>query len=346
MTGRERFLAAVRRTPADRVPAGFMGWEERVAVGVRRLLGVPPAADPNDLLGIDFFRVGAAYLGPDFAWKRNERKSFFGSSDKTYADDGVVERPLRHAASVREVEAFRWPTVADHDCSVIAGQLAAAGDRAIITGGWTPTFSQLCELFGMETALYNLAAAPELLQAGAERIAELNIGLLRAVHAAAPGKLDVFATADDLATQRGLMFSPATWRQVFKPTLARQFAAGKQLGLITWIHACGDVSAILPDLIEIGLDVLEPTQAHLPGMRPERLKREFGKDLTFFGGISTQTTLPFGTPEDVRREVRERIRVLGSGGGGYVAGPDHTVLDGVPPENVLALYEEVGSLRR
>ena len=121
--------------------------------------------------------------------------------------------------------------------------------------------------------------------------------------------------------------------------MARQFATGKRLGLINMIHACGAVREILPDLVEIGLDILEPTQVHLPGMEPKELKREFGKDLTFFGAVCTQKTLPFGRPEDVRREVRERIRVLGEGGG-YICSPDHTVLDDAPAENVRALYDE------
>jgi len=347
MTSKERVLSATSRTFPDRVPVGSMGYEDSVAEGIRLLLGAPETGDVDELLGVDFLKIGAGYVGPEFWWKPpNTRMSFFGSSDKTYADVGPVERPLRQAMTVREVEDFPWPTAADYNYSQIPAQLAEAGDRAVMTGGWTPTFSQLCELFGMETALYNLAMAPEYMEAGAERIANLVVGLLHGVDDVAGDQLLIFATADDVATQRGLMFSPDTWRKCFRPMLARQFSAAKDLGLITWLHACGDVSAILPDLIEIGLDVLEPTQAHLPGMQPEWLKKEFGKDLTFFGAISTQTTLPFGTPDDVRREVRERIRVLGAGGGGYVAAPDHTVLDGVPPQNVIALYDEVGSLRQ
>jgi uroporphyrinogen decarboxylase len=346
LTPRDRVIAAVRRLPADRAPVGMMGCEPSVAAGVRRLLAAPEDADLNGLLGIDFASVGAEYVGPDFPWKPpKQRRSFFGSSDKTYADDGVVERPLRHAASRAEIERFPWPTAGDYDFSRVPAQCDAAGDRAVMTGAWTPTFSQLCELFGMETALYNLAAMPEAMSFCAGRIADLVIGLLRGLHGAAQGRLLIFATADDIATNRALMFSPAVWRALFKPALARQFAAARALGLLTWFHSCGDVSAILPDLVDIGLDVLEPTQAHLPGMRPEWLKREFGAHLTFFGGISTQTTLPFGTPEDVRREVRERIRVLGAGGG-YILSPDHNLLDGVPPENVVALYEEAGSLAR
>lgn len=346
MTSRDRVVAAIRRRRADRLPVGIMGCEPSVAAGVRRLLGAPEDADLNRLLGVDFAFVGAEYTGPEFPWKPpKQRRNFFGSSDKTYADDGIVERPLRRAASPSEIERFRWPSAGEYSFSKVPDQCRAAGDLAISTGAWTPTFSQLCELFGMETALYNLAAMPEAMSFCAERIADLIIGLMRCIHRAAAGRLLIFATADDIATNRGLMFSPASWRAVFKPALARQFAEAKKLGLITWFHSCGDVSAILPDLVDIGLDVLEPTQAHLPGMRPEWLKREFGARLTFFGGIATQTTLPFGTPDEVRREVRDRIRVLGAGGG-YIISPDHNLLDGVPPENVVALYEEAGSLKK
>lgn len=346
MTGKERVLASLTRTGPDRVPAGSMEFADPVVGQIRSILGASDAADVDELLGVDALRIAPTYVGPEFAWKPpNRRMSFFGSSDKTYADVGVVERPLRRAATVREVEEFPWPVAADHDYAHIPSQLAESRDRAVMTDCWTPTFSQLCELFGMETALYDLAGAPQLMEAAAERITDLVVGLLRGMWDVADDQLIIFGTADDLATQRGLMFSPQTWRKCFKPGLARQFAAAKELGLFTWMHACGDVSAILGDLVDISLDVLEPTQAHLPGMRPQWLKKEFGKDLTFFGAVSTQTTLPFGTPEDVRREVRERIRLLGSGGGGYIAAPDHSVFEGVPAENVIALYEEVGSLR-
>ncbi len=99
------------------------------------------------------------------------------------------------------------------------------------------------------------------------------------------------------------------------------------------------MSSLLPELIEMGVDVLEPCQVHLPGMAPERLKRDFGSDLVFYGAVNTQHTLPFGSAEAVRQEVRERIRVLGADGG-YIVGPDHSVNKDVPPANVVALYDE------
>ena len=144
---------------------------------------------------------------------------------------------------------------------------------------------------------------------------------------------------DDYATDAALFFSIEDWRRFYKPALERLFALAKRHGKGVWFHCCGAMSELLPDLIDMGLDILEPCQTHLPGMAPERLKREFGKHIIFYGAINTQQTLPFASQESVRREVRQRIRVLGSDGG-YIVGPDHSVNKDVPPENVVALYDE------
>jgi uroporphyrinogen decarboxylase len=104
-------------------------------------------------------------------------------------------------------------------------------------------------------------------------------------------------------------------------------------------HSCGAIRNIIPDLIEIGLDILYPIQTRAAGMEPGRLKTDFGDRLTFYGGVDTQWTMPYSTPDDVRREVRERIEVLGRGGG-YIVSTTHVLMNDVPPENVVALYEE------
>jgi uroporphyrinogen decarboxylase len=343
MNGRERVLAAVKRRPLDRVPVSAMGFQPGIAARVRERLSAPPETELADLLGLDTQAVAPAYVGPDFTYKPpDRRRSFFGSSHKTYAE-GVIDRPLREASTVAEVEAFSWPTIDDYDFTELASHYQSSYPLALHGPGWTPTFAQLCELFGMETALMNLLTRPALIEAAVAHITALVCDLARGLHRATGGRLPIFKTADDLATQRGLMFHPDLWRRLFKPGLARQFQVARSLGMRIMIHACGDIHAILPDLVEMGLDILEPTQAHLPGMRAERLKREYGDHLTFFGAISTQDTLPYGTPAQVRAEVATRIAVLGQGGG-YIVSPDHEVLDDVPPENVIALYEAAGSL--
>jgi uroporphyrinogen decarboxylase len=343
VNGRERVIASVRRCPADRIAVGAMGIDDGVSLRIRHLLGASPDSDLDQLLGLDMLDLMPEYVGPEFSWKpENRRRSFFGSSDKTYSA-AVAERPLRDAETVAEVDEFRWPTADDYSFSRIAGEHGRGSEQALCGPGWTPTFSQLCELFGMESALSNLLLRPALIEAAIERITDLVCGLIRRLHAATNGHLLVAKTSDDLATQRGLMFRPDLWRRLFRSAMERQFLVAKELGLLVMLHSCGDLSAILPDLVDMGLDILEPTQAHLPGMAPEMLKREYGAHLTFFGAISTQTTLPHGTPDEVRGEVLQRIDVLGRGGG-YIVSPDHAILPGVPPENVVALYRAAGSL--
>jgi len=149
---------------------------------------------------------------------------------------------------------------------------------------------------------------------------------------------------DDFADNRGLLMRPEQWRRFFKPLWAKWLAMAKARGLRTWMHACGAISAVLPDLVDIGLEVWEAVQTHLPGNEPERLKRDFGRHLTFAGGVDTQHVLSFMPPDEVRRRTREAIRVLGVGGG-YLCGPDHWVQPGVPFENVTALFETVREFR-
>jgi len=120
---------------------------------------------------------------------------------------------------------------------------------------------------------------------------------------------------------------------------AKLFALVKSYDVKVWFHSCGTFRPVFGDLVDVGMDVWETVQAHIPDNDPEYLKREYGKDISFFGAVSSQGTIPFGTPEDVRKEVRERFRVLGKGGG-YIIGVDHSIQKNMPPENLFALFDE------
>ena len=130
---------------------------------------------------------------------------------------------------------------------------------------------------------------------------------------------------------------PKLWRKVLKPRYAKLFAIGRNAGLPVWFHSCGDITAVLPDLIEIGMDVWETVQLHALPIPPDKLKREYGRHVAFFGGVNTQQ-LPFKTPREVAAEVRRCLDVLGEGGG-YICGPDHHIKPDVPAANVVALFE-------
>jgi uroporphyrinogen decarboxylase len=140
-------------------------------------------------------------------------------------------------------------------------------------------------------------------------------------------------------TQRDLMLSPSMWRDFCKEPMKRIFGLGKKHNVYVFFHSCGAVSSILDDLVEIGLDVLYPVQPNAFGMDHRELKERHGDGLAFWGGIDVQHVLPFGTEEDVRKHVRERIEILGAGGG-YILASAHNLLRAFPLENILAMYDE------
>ena len=155
--------------------------------------------------------------------------------------------------------------------------------------------------------------------------------------------VDGLYTGDDFGTQRSMMMSPKTWRKFFKKRYKKMWEVYKDKSLPVFHHSCGNLLEIIPDLIEIGLDVLSPVQPE--AMNPEILSKKFGKDLSFLGGISTQNTLPFGTPQKVRSEIIDRIRVLGRNNG-YIISPSHEVTSDCKSENFLMLISTLDKYKR
>jgi len=149
-------------------------------------------------------------------------------------------------------------------------------------------------------------------------------------------RIDAIYFGDDWGQQHGLIMGPRIWREFLKPRLAKIYAEVKSAGKFVLIHSCGDIQGILPDLIEIGLDVFNPFQPEV--MDVHEIKRMYGDRLTFFGGISLQKTLSFGTPEDVKAEVIDRIQTIGKGGG-YICNACHAITRDVPAENIDMLIQ-------
>jgi hypothetical protein len=156
-----------------------------------------------------------------------------------------------------------------------------------------------------------------------------------------------FVTGTDFGTQRGPVVSPAMYRKLYKPFHRRlNDWVHEHTPWKTLMHSCGSIMALLPDIVEAGFDVLNPVQCSAAGMEPQTLKEKFGRQITFWGGgVDTQKTLPRGTPDEVRREVRERIEIFGRGGG-YVFNTVHNIQSDVPPENIVAMWEALQEFGR
>jgi uroporphyrinogen decarboxylase len=204
-------------------------------------------------------------------------------------------------------------------------------------------------LRGYETWLTDLVAAPAAAEALMDRILEVWLPLASAAVAAASPWIDAVWYGDDIAFQDGPMVSPSLYRRLLKPRQRRVVECIHSAGLTdagrpmpVLYHSCGAVVSLLGDLIDIGVDAINPVQVSAQGMDPVRLKREFGRQLCFWGGVDTQRVLPHGTPDEVRAEVRRRAAEFGPGG--YVVAAVHNVQPEVPPENICALAEAVAAL--
>ena len=194
------------------------------------------------------------------------------------------------------------------------------------------------QIRGYEEFLVDMLQRPEWCEHILDRIQRNN---LRRVEAAARAGVDLIRTGDDVANQISLMFSRDQWRRLMKPRWAEVFAAAKRIkpDVAIWYHSDGNVMDILPELIEIGVTVLNPVQPEC--MDLAEVKRRHGSELVLDGTVGTQTTMPFGTAEEVRRVVRERVYALG-GDGALVLSPTHVLEPEVPVANVVAFFDEAG----
>jgi uroporphyrinogen decarboxylase len=204
-------------------------------------------------------------------------------------------------------------------------------------------FELLCRLRGMERAMLDLAESPALAEDLLEGAARFTC--LLAEEACTRTRPDWLWTGDDVAGQRALLMSPSTWRSMIAPKLERIVAVGKRAGIPVAYHCCGAMRPIIPDLIEMGIDVLNPIQSNCPGMDPIDLKREFGRHLTFMGGVDTTDLLPRQSSDEVFRSTRTLIEGMTADGGGYILAASHTVPPETPLDNIFAMYKAAGVSR-
>jgi uroporphyrinogen decarboxylase len=209
-----------------------------------------------------------------------------------------------------------------------------SGEALVIPSGYFGIYERGYGLMGFESFIANMALQPKVVHELLEKITDYRVEYARRVVAMG---FKVAHHGDDLGTQLGPLFSASMFREFVLPRLKRAWQPYNDAGIPIIMHSCGNVVQFIPDLIEIGLRVLEPVQ---PCMDLAQLKREFGQDLVFWGGIETQNLLPFGTPEQVRDMVRQTIRLLGKGGGCIIA-PSQEVMNDVPIANVKALVETI-----
>jgi uroporphyrinogen decarboxylase len=221
-----------------------------------------------------------------------------------------------------------------------ARELRHTSDRAIMLGFGGNLLEWAQFLRGPEGIFLDLAGDPRAAHRLLDRLTELHLEALQRVLPTLGPHIDIIRMGDDLGTQAGPQISPEMYREFFLPRHRQIYSEVKRhCDAYVFLHSCGGIYELMPMLIEAGVEIINPVQTSARNMQPDRLKREFGRDICFWGGgCETQSTLIHGTPADVRDEVRRRIEVF-SPGGGYVFTQVHNILPDVPPENVIAMFE-------
>ncbi len=369
MTHRERVLTTLKRQAPDRVPVdlggtlastinihayrrlmaqlGF-GADPPVAYLSRRSNSVLPDERLLSHLDVDCRAVildnpdvnpervlpdGSLYDEWGITWKHvGEGQHFINADGPFYnqePDPALVDK-------------FAWPDPLDpgrfRTLRKQAETHRANTDAAIILVLGVGAVHQIQFMRGYAASLEDLIVAPDFVRAFMDRYVDFWIRLTERALQEVGDLVDVAMFGDDLGTQQGPVLSPALYRRLVKPYHVRMVRTVKRFNKPLLLHSCGSVSAFIPDFIEAGVDALHPIQVSAKDMDSAWLKREYGRDITFWGGVDTQRVLPTGTPAEVREEVRRRIADLGPGGG-YVLGAVHNVQAEVPVENVLAMVQ-------
>jgi uroporphyrinogen decarboxylase len=333
MTRRERVHASIARKGFDALP-----WQFDLTSAVIRKLeahwgtGDVRARLEDHVLFADLRKPDDVPQPSDPELVRDELGAMWRRSARDFnvGDWGeLVEHPLAGPS----LKGYRFPKAGrsgrwDH----VPEQRRLNPDLFLVAGGYG-LYESGWELCGFENYLGYIAGEPAFIEELTEGLVEFSCGVTRQL---AGLGCDAIRFGDDWGFQDHLMIRPEQWRRIFKKHYARIYGAAREIGLIVSIHSCGNITEILPDLIDVGVQVVHPLQPE--AMDVERCRKEFGKDLTFWGGLGSQSTLPRGSVTDVRREVRDRLAQFANGG--YILAPAGAAPAETPAENIVAIVEE------
>lgn len=351
MRSKERVLAAVSHSQPDRVPVDF-GAHSEVHRSLRRYLGIGDEADLLQLFETDLRAVGPRIkqqaspvcyadptreVTPEGLYVDLWGVGFKRAQTPTGEYIDIAYHPLRDLESEAGLDNHQYMSPDDWDYTHVRTD-AQAQEHFAVWAHCRGTFEISWFIRGLEGFMSDLALEPGTACGLMDRVQEPLEERLRRILQAGRDAIDIVEYNDDVGSQDGLMMSPDMWRKYLKPRIARMFELIGSFGKHVRYHSCGGVRDILPDLIDIGLEILTPFQPLAKGMEPVALKRDFGRHLTFHGGIDMQELLPRATPRQVQEETRRLMEVLNEGGG-WIACSSHNLQPDTPPENIVAMYE-------
>jgi uroporphyrinogen decarboxylase len=307
-----------------------------------------------DALDVDLRWLSLPFIGPaerSAVPLASAGVDFWGCRNTPVVNDFNVyyeigDPPLARARSVADVEAHDWPSLDwwDYDAVPRLIEQEHGSDRRAIMFHAGGAFETPWMMRGLEQFLMDLETAPEIAEAISRRAAVYYQQRALRVLDAAGGKIDIISFGGDVGSQSGMLLNPRTWRDHIKQHAAMLITPFRKLGLRCFYHSCGSCVPVIPDLVEMGVDVLDPVQVTAAGMSPETLFSLFGDRLSFHGAIDETELLTHGTTEEVARETTRTIDILGRHGG-YVVSPTHQVQGDTPVPNIIALFEAARAYR-
>ena len=343
MNSKERVYASLNRNNPDRVPVWMWYHPETVQMMAQKL-EIPPSYVSYALED----DIRQAWVSNNYAMEgivhQHDGESHTDQWGIRWVKVGpfnqIAHYPLADA-TVEEISDYRFPADRIQELLQNMNPVVALKDDYFIGCDVSPClFELVCRLRNMQNAILDFLVNPEIMDGLLEKASDFGVALSQA--AIDRFDLDCLWTGDDVGGQQAMILDPALWRDRVKPHLKRIIEVGKAKNLWIAYHCCGVVRPIIPDLIEIGVHILNPVQANCPGMDSLDLKKEFGHALTFMGGIDTQELLPNGTASEVRKETERVIEGMMAGGGGYILAASHAVPPETSVENIFAMYEPAG----
>lgn len=345
LSSRERIRLALEHKETDRIPIAMVcsGINAPAYQALESYLqherGISVQSYLNPL--IDIKSVSPEYIGPRLEdgtdiWGVKRELTSYGAG--SYNE--ISHYPLSKAKDVGNLNKHIWPSIDWFDYSVVPERIAAIqadGEYCLMIANGN-IFETSWYMRGFEQMFMDFLIKPELAHEIMRRVADFFVEHFKNILSAAKGGVDIAFTADDIGDQNGLMVSLEMWEEFIKPYHMRLNKTIHEFGAKVIYHSDGSVMDAVPGLIDMGIDILQALQFSANKMDPTILKRNYGDQLCFEGGVSVQTTLPFGTSADVRQEVEELIATLGRDGG-YILGPSHAIQAGTPPENIVAMFD-------
>lgn len=347
MNSIERFYATVERREVDH-PASWLGDPTPEAVpGLCEYFGVSDIKELKRKCGDDFYAVEIPYhsetcnaIFAAFDWYMNGTN--VDTEHRTLTADGC----FADCMDVEDIKAvnFPWPDpekyIDPEECRRLVDE--APDDKVVMGMLWACHFQDFCAAFGMETALVNMVADPEMVHYVDDHIVDFYLKALKIFLEATKGKVHCILIGDDMGSQRGLIISPDLVKEFVIPGAKKLVELAHSYGVKVLFHSCGSIIDAIPHLIDAGVDIIHPIQALAADMDPANLKRLFEGKISFCGGVDTQYLLPHGSTDDVRAKVKE---LRGYFPTGLIISPSHEGIQvDVKPENMKALFDEANTV--